>query len=792
VSSLLTAEPSAALPDLRPDDPAARPNLAANSQSSPWIYRPSVDLIIGCGAWSAPLLLLAFFASNAHAQAWTVGFYFVALLFNYPHFMATVYRAYHTQTEFAKYRVFTVHVALLLIVAGVVAHLWYPLLPWIFTLYICWSPWHYTGQNFGLLMMFAKRSGISPTLPERRALRLAFVASFAMLMLSFHTGASPNPLILSLGLPAKITAPLRGMLGAFFIVATVWAFFSLSRRARWRALAPSMLLALTQFLWFLLPAIVELASGRDVPQTGYSSGILAVLHSTQYLWITSYYQRKEALAAGDVNWKFSTYLTTLIAGGIALFIPGPWIVSRLFHADFAASFLTFTALVNIHHFILDGALWKLRDSRIASFLLHGDLRQSPAASSGRTASPVDGFTGNFSRFFSTTSLKFRWLASPAKGAHALRVAAVVLLLAFAAVDQLHFYWANRVDRLDALEHAASLNPQDSSVQLRLAHAAELAGNRETQLAALRRAAAINPDNQNIQENFARGLIESRNTSEAYAQYHRIIDHWPRNADALVNEGLLALQLGNSGEAADDWQRAIAVDPEQSRAQLYLAQLLEHQGEQQVAARHYRAYLQLAVAGAEQPHAEQPGPDTSRMGASRLNENSGDASQLLAVRLKVADADAAANQLEQARGEYLATVRIARQNGDAALESLAFAHLADLQEKSGAPEDAAPSYQRALQLDAALPDPRSASADWLNYAQFLSRQGQPEELVFACLLHAQNLVSAIPGDELTAVTQARAASEGRLGRSTAARIRSTLNAQLQRALSLSITRSTIAK
>jgi len=220
--------------------------------------------------------------------------------------------------------------------------------------------------------MFARRSGISPTATERRALRLAFVASFAMLLLSFNTGASNDALILSLSLAAKITLPLRAALAAVFFVATGWAFSSLLRRATFRALVPSMLLSLTQFLWFLLPALIELVTSHDVPQTRYSSGILAVLHSTQYLWITSYYQRKEARAAGEVRWKFSTYLLTLVAGGIALFVPGPWIVSRLFHADFAASFLTFTALVNIHHFILDGALWKLRDSRIASLLVSSE------------------------------------------------------------------------------------------------------------------------------------------------------------------------------------------------------------------------------------------------------------------------------------------------------------------------------------------------------------------------------------------------------------------------------------
>ncbi len=47
-----------------------------------------------------------------------------------------------------------------------------------------------------------------------------------------------------------------------------------------------------------------------------------------------------------------------------------FIVSGVLHADFATSFLAFTALVNLHHFILDGSIWKLRDSRIASLLLN--------------------------------------------------------------------------------------------------------------------------------------------------------------------------------------------------------------------------------------------------------------------------------------------------------------------------------------------------------------------------------------------------------------------------------------
>jgi len=710
-----------------PQQDASAPFSARN----PWIYKPWIDLTVGCGAWSAPLLLLAFYATSTYSRTWTVAFYFLALLFNYPHFMATVYRAYHTHTEFEKYRIFTLQIALLLALAGVIAHAWFPLLPWIFTLYICWSPWHYTGQNFGLMMMFARRSGLAPSSTERNAIHLSFIASFLLLMLSFHTGPSGDPLILSLGLPAKFTLPARAVLALFFVAATSWALTSMARRSNLRAIAAPLTLAVTQFLWFLLPAMIELFSGREVPQTRYSSGILAVLHSTQYLWITSYYQEREARAAGDTHFKFRRYLVTLLAGGIALFIPGPWIVSRVFHVDFAASFLTFTALVNIHHFILDGALWKLRDSRVAALLLNSSEKTQEANPNAQNA------------FRAAT----RWLAGPATAARAIRISAVALLFAWAALDQLHFFWSSEASSLPALERAAKLNPDDSSVQARLARAQLLAGNRDASLLALQHAAEIGPGNFVQQEAYARSLIEAGRTAEAYAQYQRMLGRWPHNTDMLVNSGLLAQRLGHGDEAIDDWERAVDLDPTQSNAQLDLAQALEHRGEAQAAARHYRAYLQIV--------------------AAHRTEHGGEGSTVIAALIKVADADAAAKQAKEAMQGYRAAIAFAEKTKQRTLESLALAHLADLQQKQEDAAGAVQSFQRALALDASLDDARNAASDWLNYGEFLGRQHQPERFVFACMLRAEDLMKTAPGDELSVIASARAESEVRLGREAAA-------------------------
>jgi len=693
--------------------------------AAPWIYRPWLDLLIGCGAWSAPLLVLTNYVSPRSSTAWTFAFYLLALLFNYPHFMATVYRAYHRYDEFKKYRYFTVHLALLLALAGLIAHLWYPLLPWIFTLYICWSPWHYSGQNFGLLMMFGRRAGLSPTEGERQALHLSFIASYLMLLFSFHTGKSPDPLILSLGLPLKFTLPVRAMLGLFFLAASGWALTSLARRGSWKALLPSVTLVSTQFLWFLLPSVIELITRREVLATRYSSGILAVMHSAQYLWITSYYQEREAQAEGKTNWSFARYVLTLIAGGIALFVPGPWIISRVFHADFASSFLTFTALVNLHHFILDGALWKLRDSRIASLLLddHDDEQMRDTPSKG---------LANI----------FHWVSGNRSRARVLRIIVIVSLLVWGVVDRLHFYWANVSANLSSLERAARLNPDDSAVQTRLAEVADKAGQRDVSLRALQAAADVNPENIGLQEAYAHGLIVAGRDRDAYALYERVLARAPQNPNALVNFGLLAQKLGHPEEAIDSWQRAVAADPTQTNAQLYLAQALEQNGETQAAARHYHAYLKEV--------------------AKNPNEHPGEGPKVISALVKVADADAAKQRIGEALTSYHAAALFAEKLKDPSLQSLALVHAADAQERAGSAGEAAQLYQQALLVDETQGEPETAGIDWYSYGQFLRRNKQPERLVYACFYRARDLLSTHPGKELDAAAAELKSSEARLG------------------------------
>ncbi len=260
---------------------------------SPWIYNPWLDLIIGCGAWSGPLLLISYLSIASSTRVWSIAFYALALFFNYPHYMATIYRAYHRAEDFQKYRIFTVHITALIVLTLLLSHSWARLLPWIFTIYLTWSPWHYSGQNYGLFMMFARRAGAKPSESTRRALYGSFIASYLILFLGFHTGSSSDPLFISLGIPASVSRWEQVILIAAFLVLAVFGLSRLLRETGWRKLIPALTLFSSQFLWFLLPACISLFKGLQIPQSRYSSGVLAVMHSAQYLWITSYYARRE-------------------------------------------------------------------------------------------------------------------------------------------------------------------------------------------------------------------------------------------------------------------------------------------------------------------------------------------------------------------------------------------------------------------------------------------------------------------------------------------------------------------
>jgi hypothetical protein len=499
--------------------------------ASPWISKPAIDLVIGCGAWSLPLLAVSYALTGDASRVWSNAFYSLALVCNYPHYMATVYRAYGHADRRA-HRAQTVYATAALAAVGAWAHWDLRLLPWLFTLYVFWSPWHYTGQNFGLLMMFLRRGGVEVTPADRRLLHAAFVASFVLLLAAFNHGVSNDPLVYSLALPPAVVWPVQAAAGLVFVACGVGTLASLARRSSARAMLAPLTLLTTQALWFVVPTAVTWMLGVGVPQTRYSSGILAVMHSAQYLWITQYFARRDEAHA----WSAPRYWAALVGGGVLLFLPAPWLASLAGGVDFTASMLIVTAVVNLHHFVIDGVVWKLRDARVARVLTVGTAPSpSPAASTPGRLPPTP--------------------------ARRLAVAAIVLALAaLAGVDQWRYWLSQNASNVDALEAAAALNPNDGRVRLQL----------------------------------LRTLIDRGRGDEARNRINAWLLDRPADVDLLVNAGVLALRSGRGDEAAGYWNRALAIDPSMAHVHLYLAELRDAQSRPADALPHYRAYLELMV------------------------------------------------------------------------------------------------------------------------------------------------------------------------------------------------------
>jgi cytochrome c-type biogenesis protein CcmH/NrfG len=191
-----------------------------------------------------------------------------------------------------------------------------------------------------------------------------------------------TPKLFAIALPAALGGPLKAGVVVAYLGCLGAAALRLRRGARLGDLGPAFLLVLNQALWFSVPAIFLHGSASRTEALVFSAVWVNAAHSLQYLWVTAYYAR--ASPAKDSAKLF--LLKSLVAGTAVATFPGLVMAPHLlggfpWDAGLAA---TFFAVVNLHHFILDGAIWKLRDGRVARVLLRGT---GAAEASARTPPP---------------------------------------------------------------------------------------------------------------------------------------------------------------------------------------------------------------------------------------------------------------------------------------------------------------------------------------------------------------------------------------------------------------------
>lgn len=549
-----------------------------------WLFNAPLDLLIGCGGWSLPLIVLVSFVSNANAGLVASTFYFLTVFCNNPHYMATLYRAYGTGTDFNQYRFFTIYVTVLLVLTVILVHLLPALFPWVVTAYLVWSPWHYTGQNFGIAMLLARRGGAQPSHQDRQLLFASYAASYLVWLIALQSLEVPDPGLIVFRLPQSLTNALLPAASVVFAVLASIALFRITRTCRARAMVSPVLLSCAQGLWFIVPTLLQHYGKIKLPAAYYSAGVLAFMHCAQYLWITTYYARREAEqndAARAKQFHFRRYYGTLIIGGLALFIPGPWLSSRLLGHEFVESFMIFAALVNLHHFILDGAIWKLRDNRIARILM--------GKNSGATNEvPSEGLPQ-----------LLRWLCGPTTAARVLRYSFVAGVVVVGLLDQAQFNLSRREVGLARLAHAQILNPQDTRVYFHRAQLLLAEGHTNAAEGELQRAIELNPRNVPAQQLLGELLFKTGNPA-ALAHYDRMAELFRPDLATVMNRGLLARQRGSNAVAIRCFEEALRLAPNRQQIHYLLADALGAVGATNAAMEQFEIYSQFHEGGAGSP------------------------------------------------------------------------------------------------------------------------------------------------------------------------------------------------
>jgi len=350
-----------------------------------WLYGPSADLLLGAGlGYVVSIPLLVWFAAVSGLSDWPiVAFAFLTLFVSGPHYGATILRVYEQRRDRRRYAFFAVWATLALCALFVMGLHDAVVGSLLITLYVSWSPWHFSGQNYGLSLMFLRRRGIVVEQRVKRLMYASFVLSFLLWILILHGEGYASTValfsgpkssayqFLSLRLSNGILAVAFPLTALAYALSLVAAFLLLLRNARLRDLGPYLCLVSVQGLWFAVPALTRALAGISLNSLAFSIVWINSAHGAQYLWVTSYYAKRE-----DPSHRLGPYLTrALLAGSTVTILPGLVFAPALLGTvpwDMGLSLLVL-AVSNLHHFILDGAIWKLRDGRVSRLL----LREAP-------------------------------------------------------------------------------------------------------------------------------------------------------------------------------------------------------------------------------------------------------------------------------------------------------------------------------------------------------------------------------------------------------------------------------
>ena len=321
---------------------------------------PAFDYMVIGGGLSllliGPLLL---FSWNSAAQV-NSALPFLYLFLNTTHFSASTVRLYTKEGSFEKLPFVTMGLPLVAIFVLFLALVWPSSIGYyINKLYFSWSPFHYAATAYGLAVMYSYRSGYRLPSGEKRILRwCSFLPFFFALSLQELTGV--NGWFLT---QEYIVAHPQGVglvkqaVSLLAISAFVYAGFLLLRSLTVKASPPAIvpLLLISNGIWWVI-------------FTGFVNAfnLATAFHGLQYLAIVSIFHTKERLRDPGNNkgaaYHVMRFYFICLGLAVGLFYFWPYAFVLLGFGKTQSALLVI-AIINIHHFIVDGYIWKLKSDK---------------------------------------------------------------------------------------------------------------------------------------------------------------------------------------------------------------------------------------------------------------------------------------------------------------------------------------------------------------------------------------------------------------------------------------------
>lgn len=346
-----------------------------------WILHPALDLLFVCGGITWALFALHYFIakpmmSEPLLQVLAFAVLIGAHLLSETHTVATLVRAYGNAQERRRLSLYTEWgglACLTLLFAGLFIKGFTPVMAKV---YLLWVVQHFTAQSYGLALLYCLKRGYKLNRADKFILQSVFTSTaiYAVVRQMVFKDWSPNGFLAQI-IPFWGPLPPWCMtLSTFLLVLSVvlcLAMLVCKYIAERKTLPlPSLLILATTVLMYTFDHNQSVIVWLYIP---------AFFHGSQYVVLSlAHYLKQRGLPEGMKADQIGAlalksdgmkYLGFLLMGAIVLYIGIPRVLTE-FGFHYTHAFATVFCAINLHHFITDGAIWKLRDPKLRRELVN--------------------------------------------------------------------------------------------------------------------------------------------------------------------------------------------------------------------------------------------------------------------------------------------------------------------------------------------------------------------------------------------------------------------------------------